>query len=277
MRNLLRRILVILSANSLFYRILEKAYSVGVSSRFSNLDPRDLIQLKHLIEKNIYGMSPGLKRVGSENDGGYVIWPHISKNTELLSFGIGDNVDFEEQMSALVKRIHAFDGSIDLLPRLVPKLEFHQLFVSSAKTTNSIDISEILSGISCPILILKIDIEGSEWDVLDQISEAELRRFDQIVGEFHGLTSSTKGFDLKRKIEILEKIHSNFYLTNSHPNNWSHFNIVHGVPIPDVVELSFVRKDLPSTFHKIPSRELRENQELNLNRPCNPKKPDYII
>ena len=257
----------------MFFHFLERYYLATVEKRFSSIDPIGMIALRSLLIPNADKVKHSLTRFGSENDGGYLLFSEIGINTDLLSFGIGDNLDFEEEMAPRVNRILAFDGSIDELPKNVLGLEFRNKYVGDVTSINSVSITEIIPEMKSDRLILKIDIEGAEWKVLGQLTEVHLARFDQIVGEFHGLSSVRSNQELLEKIQILERLHSNFTLINSHPNNWSPYRVIKGVPVPDAVELTFLRNEIFSNFiDKGMGVEVS-----NLNRPCNPLKPEYVI
>jgi hypothetical protein len=232
-----------------------------------------MITLRSLLIPNAGKIQSALKRFGSENDGGYLLFNEIGLNTDLLSFGIGDNLDFEDGIAPQVNRILAFDGSIDKLPKFVLGLEFRNKYVGVRTSNSTVAISEIIPEMKSERLILKIDIEGAEWKVIGQLSDAHLERFDQIVGEFHGLSSMQRNEELVEKIHVLERLHSKFTLINSHPNNWSPYRVIKGVPMPDAVELTFLRNEIFSNFV---DKEL-EREAPELNRPCNPIKPEHFI
>jgi len=63
-------------------------------------------------------------------------------------------------------------------------------------------------------LIIKMDIEGAEWDSLLAAPDELLASISQIAMEMHG-------FDDPKIVEVLQKLKRNFYLVNLHFNNWS--------------------------------------------------------
>ena len=63
-------------------------------------------------------------------------------------------------------------------------------------------------------LIIKMDIEGAEWDSLLAAPDELLASIPQIAMEMHG-------FDDPKIVEVLRKLNRNFYLVNLHFNNWS--------------------------------------------------------
>lgn len=257
----------------MFFDFLERYYLATVESSFSGIDPVELIRLKSLLISKTDKIQCPLKRFGSKNDGGYILFKDIGLSTDLLSFGIGDNLDFEEEMAPFVNRILAFDGSINKLPSNVLGLEFRNKYVGDITSLNTVSITDIIPEMKSDRLILKIDIEGAEWKVLGQLSDSHLARFDQIVGEFHGLSSMRSNEEIMEKIHILERLHSKFTLINSHPNNWSPYRVIKGVPIPDAFELTFLKNEVYSNFVDLGL----ETEVIQLNKPCNPLKPEHII
>ena len=63
-------------------------------------------------------------------------------------------------------------------------------------------------------LIIKMDIEGAEWDSLLAAPDELLASIPQLAMEMHG-------FDDPKIVEVLRKLKRNFYLVNLHFNNWS--------------------------------------------------------
>jgi hypothetical protein len=63
-------------------------------------------------------------------------------------------------------------------------------------------------------LIIKMDIEGAEWDSLLAVPDELLASIAQIAMEMHG-------FENPKIVEVLRKLKRNFYLVNLHFNNWS--------------------------------------------------------
>jgi hypothetical protein len=63
-------------------------------------------------------------------------------------------------------------------------------------------------------MIIKMDIEGGEWESLLAAPDELLASIPQLAMEMHG-------FDDPRILEALRKLKRNFYLVNLHFNNWS--------------------------------------------------------
>jgi hypothetical protein len=199
-----------------------------------------------------------LVRLGGLHDGGYLIGENSLKNTEtLITFGIEDNWQFEKEfkiininskikcyddksiLKYIVKKfiielfllpyyfrlnfIKYFKNIIDFL-KIRKKIDFIQKKISYD------DLKEILINIKNNNIFLKIDIEGSEYRVLEEIIENQ-SKITGLVIEFHD-------FDYHKNIiyDFCKKL--NLSLIHIHPNNFSPRD-KNGDPL--VIELTFER------------------------------------
>lgn len=122
-------------------------------------------------------------------------------------------------------------------------------------------------------MILKMDVEGCEWGVLDNISEETLLRFDQIVLEIHFLLTLQNREQILRSLKKLSHTHE---VVHIHANNTCKVMYVNGYVMPDVIEVSYVRKGfcklknmeslLPRSFDKASTVRLPEVRLGKWNR-----------
>ena len=106
-------------------------------------------------------------------------------------------------------------------------------------------------------MILKMDVEGWEWMALDNTSLDSLRRFEQICFEAHGFDMMTDPGHQARLHRVLGKLNSTHVLFHVHANNVAPLLTIGGLPVAQVLELSYVRADIaervPSaTFYPTP-------------------------
>lgn len=278
MKTLVKAFLSKFSSYQIFYELLEKLYNYATLKRFQRVNRDKLVSLNKLSKSGFKFDELNLIRVGSLNDGGYVMEKPSSNGATVISLGIADNMDYELELidSSLVREVYCFDGSISELPKVKSNIFFESKFVRTTASQDSVTLSEILDKVHSDELILKIDIEGDEWSVLAQLEDKDLLKFSQIIGEFHGLASSINEEDVVHKINVLNKLHAYFQLVNAHPNNWSQYRIIQGVPISDVVELSFINKRNASISDaKNDEVKLAKSNE-SLNSPCNPLRFEYL-
>lgn len=226
--------------------------------------------------KPLYFKNSDLIRVGSKYDGGYIINKILlTKTDQLISFGINDNFDFEKHFQKLAKcPVESYDYSIgfkfwfsrlkhDLFQFLLLKrLNFKKilnifkfiefLFFFQKKNNkfflkkvgnekNSVRFNDIIKKHKKKEnIFLKIDIEGSEYDFINQIN-AFSKIINGFVIEFHLCD---------KKIKLLENIIfklSNFYLSHIHANSYS---TIGKNDVPDLLELTFVNKKFVKKLNK---------------------------
>lgn len=276
MKSVVKKILAGLSTSSGFYHAIEKSYNFISINRFKEVSHLRLDALYKQVCVDANQLDFNLVRVGSAHDGGYVMMSPRSPSSNVISLGIADNMEFELELieNKLVNAIFCFDGSIEKLPSESDSIYFESKYIKVSESESSLTLSQVLAKIHSDELILKIDIEGDEWEVLGGLSESELRRFSQIVGEFHGFASQLTDESILKMTSLLERISSEFYLVNSHPNNWSQYRIIQGIPIPNVLELTFIHKGFISSHLR---DEYSKDSKNQLNSPCNPDKPDYLF
>ncbi len=164
-----------------------------------------------------------LKRFGSANDGGYLMCENlIGPLDAAYSYGVGPNDDWACEVS---RRYHAPVHQYDCFDPARPscdggKFVFHNECVGNWTGHTGSHFFDTLenqirkNGDNGRHLIIKMDIEGAEWDSLLAAPDELLASIPQIAMEMHG-------FDNPKIVEVLRKLKRNFYLVNLHFNNWS--------------------------------------------------------
>ena len=150
-----------------------------------------------------------------------------SRECVVYSFGVRTDWSFDSAIARLGCTVHAFDPSVDHPEQLAPGVHFHPVGLSGQDgTLNGVPLSRenvrstwnmrSLSSLAkelqhTQVDLLKIDIEGAEWDVLEQVASGELDALSigQIVAEVHFGDSEMRGGDWKmeqREVGILQKM-----------------------------------------------------------------------
>jgi hypothetical protein len=184
-------------------------------------------------------------RLGRDGDGGYVLLDDFSCVSAALSFGIETDCSWDTAIAERGIDVHQYDHTVDGPPTDNVRFRFFKRKITSAPSDQSETLGSALAKLPPPDaghVILKIDIEGSEWDVLDTATPEELARFSQIIGEFHELTSAADPAWRDRARRVLAKLRSAFDVVHVHGNNWSPLDIVANVAIPASVELTFANR-----------------------------------
>lgn len=196
-----------------------------------------------------------LERIGKENDGGYLInSDSILKSNYLLSFGIFDDWSFEKNFIKYNKnsKIFCYDDVISfnfIFSRSIKKIildlfkfKFNSIFRNlytildyvfiknkikfyKKKITKG-DVQEIIKNLDK--VFLKVDIEGNEYQILEDILEVQ-KNISALIIEFH---------DVDKNRDIIENFIKRFELklTHIHPNNYGKLDKNND---PVIIELSF--------------------------------------
>lgn len=192
------------------------------------------------------------KRIGSKNDGGYVISTDIDNYYDLiLSGGAGNNISFEKELSELFKaNCIIYDHTVNVQTKNTSIFHIKQRLDEKTETFYKyIDIHQNL--------FLKLDIEGGEYKILSHLTQDQIKKFKQIVIEFHDCYNDIK-------IKLLKKLFVNHKLVHLHPNNCCGTIDFHGVKVPKIVELTFVRNS-----------EIKNSFEIKNNTQSIPTEIDY--
>lgn len=183
----------------------------------------------------VYKSPYAKKRIGKNNDGGYVIvdLPQAKYNL-LLAGGIKNDISFEEAFSSIYgSRCVAFDGTINSLPSLNSSIEFVKKNIGGENTEKLTNLHTLID--NTDKIFVKMDIEGWEIPWLWSLSDAQMDKFEQIVIEFH------KPYT-ERENGIFAKMNKHHVLVHFHPNNCCGTRIYKGVVMPNTFECTYLHK-----------------------------------
>jgi len=242
-------------------KYLLKAYPVAIENVFPKVSRERIDRLRQLFPLKVSN-EVHWKRFGSPGDGGYLLSDDMAKSDICISLGIGDNYSFDLDIAKYCDRVLMFDHTVSPPENLSPNMIFQRIGISAFDSEGFTTIERIVSELPAESdLLLKIDVEGAEWDVLESLNLETLGRFRQIAAEFHNLhaISDTKHFE--KIIVSLSKLSQTHVLANFHINNWASYELISGVPFPDVVEVTYLRR--------ISQVGNRFNLEISLNESNN--------
>lgn len=206
------------------------------------------------------------KRFGSEFDGGYILVNDINKNDFAISCGIDNNIDWEKDFLTEGLGIHCYDYSIDCLPEQIDNTIFFK-----EKVGVDVNLSEMINRVDSNYdIILKMDIEGAEWDVLPDITNKDLSRIRQITIEFHYINHIDDDKKYLKMINSFEKLLNTHTPVWIHANNWGKIHIIDNKSIPEVVEVTYLRN---SDYVFLDHIDLF----AGLNKPNNPNLPEIDL
>lgn len=177
-------------------------------------------------------------RVGGGSDGGYVM---ADLPCDLcLSYGSNDEISFE---NGLFNRYGAksvtFDHTISGITDCPDWITFVKEGIAPKKTSDCDTLEAHIKKYSSDHMVLKMDVEGAEWSSLGVVSEEALRKFEQIVIEFHI-------FGHGNEYPALSALAKNFHIIHMHANPNQLCPYV-DIELPKVLEVTWVRKDFFDT------------------------------
>ena len=260
-------------ANKIVYA--SDAY-VGVKSTLNDLSseiitfteppggPRDLdlLRLVHsLVPEDGDGLN--LIRVGGAGDGGYVMHDALDVSAA-LSFGVGRDISWDRAVAARGVTVHAFDHTVRGLPEGAPGVVFHREGLGAHP--GCLPLAAHIQR-TCPPgdILLKIDIEGAEWEAL---IDEDLTRCSQVILELHGIETAVASELAQTLLESLRVTHAPVHI---HANNYDSVFRVDRYWFPSTVEVTYVRRDQCSNWRRATS--LRQD----LDRPCDPRVADISL
>lgn len=171
------------------------------------IDRVDLETLKSLLRPVLNGHE--LIRIGSDNDGGYLVPDDLVGINECVSPGVSDNMSFETEIWNKYKiKSLMYDGSCEAPPEMSANQRFFKLFVGSVDKPNYISMSQIINNhvSSNNDLLGQIDIEEGEYELIKFASNADLKRFRILIIEFHDLERWLQSrFSRKQLSQFLKK------------------------------------------------------------------------
>jgi hypothetical protein len=163
-----------------------------------------------------------LKRYGSDHDGGYLLCENLLARSEsAYSYGIAaeDNwgCDVSRQLDVAV---HQYDCFTPYRPACDGgRFVFHDECVGPRNETIESRRFETMAaqiaanGDAGKRLLVKMDVEGAEWNALRATPDAVLDRIDQMAMELHGTDETS--------LEVVRRLKKSFYLVNLNFNNWA--------------------------------------------------------
>jgi hypothetical protein len=213
-------------------------------------------------------------RVGGERDGGYIL-ADTPAGQDVVSFGVGPDVTFEYELALEGRRVFLYDHTVPVTPVFHENFSFRKIGVCAerTRTPNLLPLSAHLANIGdlSSHSLLKMDIEGYEWDVFSTISPDDLAHFDQIVVEMHWFERLENPFFARKVLRSLNTLNKDFSLFHVHANNFTELHIVDGFTVASVIEVSYVRT---SSVVRTPSRTLYPSQ---LNKANHPNCHDHVL
>jgi hypothetical protein len=253
-------------------RVVIRLYPIATSITYKDLTFENIQSVQELLVPSLSN-DLSFRRIGDSADGGYVLIDDFRGDEHCLSFGVGGNWSFDLAISELISSVDMFDHTVEKPGNLPPKVIFHPYGISEFSGGEFVSVHDVFTAVPHEKdIVLKIDIEGAEWEVLGALSGAEKARCKQIIVEYHNLHEVGNQDFLDQATLVLKSLNESHFLVNLHANNWAKFDLISGVPFPDVIEVTYYRKE----------RGILDNPKSismlsDLNTPNNPQRPEHSL
>lgn len=220
-----------------------------------------------------------LERFGEDNDGGYVMCTDDLDHGLVAAYSYGIN-GFDGWGMQVASRYHISLHEYDCTNSKQPSpcegcaVHFHSECIKSAKDTshqpNYETLSQQLSAndnllAASGSLLLKIDVEGAEWKVFADEAPNLLKKFREIVVEYHGFQHVDQHELYLRAVQNVER--AGFAVAHLHGNNNEAMWNFDEFKIPQVLEVTYIQKSVEGCASAIQYRS-------PLDQPNSVKKPE---
>jgi len=211
----------------------------------TNLTPAE--DIKALL-KLLYPVSCDIPliRLGSSNDGGYLIPDDLVGISACFSPGVSSMSDFEKDCANLGLKVFLADRSVDGPAIKDRSFHFTKKFIGSFSNEEFMRIDDwVLSCLpnNSGDLILQMDIESFEYETIISMSEEIQKRFRIMVIEFHQLDQLWNRPFSTLAIRAFKKLLQTHKCVHIHPNNIANTQTINGIEIVTTMEFTFFRKD----------------------------------
>lgn len=268
--------------NRKFYLIFISLFLLGTTLyiQFPKIKKKYYKSLRISLFKEIKPVSLtncNFKRYGGAADGGYLLCENLLHDIKsIYSYGIAGEDNWGcELTSKLELPVHQYDCFDTRRPACpgADYFNFQEECVSSKEyTIDHKKYNSFLNQIRAnrdegKKLLIKMDIEGSEWETLANTPDEILQNIDQMVIEFHDVNTNPL-----RELLLIRKLKNIFYITNIHFNNYACQYDFYPLP-SSVFQALLVNKRLGNLQSQTSPETLRNP----LDHPDNPNLPDCQI
>jgi hypothetical protein len=213
-------------------------------------------------------------RLGAPGDGGYVLLDDFAGIVRGVGCGVGWDVSFERDLAERGIEIDLFDHTVAGPPTQHARFHFHRIRLGDGAGEDpcvSLDGIAAMYRLAPGTAILKVDIEGDEWALLNQVTPASLLRYRQIVIELHWLNRAGDPQFLAAMTAAMRKLTRDFAVVHVHGNNNAPIASFGALKVPYVLELSLVSR------HHYRLRRSHEEFPTALDAPNSDKRPDLPL
>lgn len=210
----------------------------------------------------VCGQCQDFKRFGEAHDGGYLTCMDGVSNGHVkaaYSMGVNTQDQWSLDMYKLLKvPVNQFDCTNHQGAQQCSTCQLFEVCIQAQSGAGSVPghrnwaLQEVLNSTgmgSVPdrSLVMKMDIEGSEWPILAEMAPGGagnvLKKFQQLIFEFHWMDKKSKHDQYLKAMQNL--LAAGFRVAHVHGNNYGGMYREGDYEIPTVVEVTFVSSGQP--------------------------------
>lgn len=220
-----------------------------------------------------------LERFGEANDGGYLMCGNLLGEIEsAYSYGISGYDKWGCDISTRHRvAVHQYDCFVTDQPACpAGNAMFHAECVGAVAETvegrpfDTISNQFARNGDTTKRVVLKIDVEGAEWDSLLAMPDETLRQIDQLAAELHWMRGRDGSVQYDKYLHVVHRLKQFFEIAHIHYNNAGCATDFE--PFPSwAFEVLFVSKRLAVVD---PTR--KPSTPNSLDAPNNPRLPECL-
>ena len=172
-----------------------------------------------------------LERFGEAHDGGYLLCGNLLDGVAAgYSYGIGGydkwGCDISTRFDVTLHQYDCFNTKRPACPG--GDTIFHAECVGVSRTVDrdrvfdTIENQLVKNGDRAKRLVMKMDVEGAEWEALLSAPDEVLQQIDQLAIELHWLRDSERRWTHDpRYLALVERLQRHFHVAHLHFNNYS--------------------------------------------------------
>jgi hypothetical protein len=187
-----------------------------------------------------------LIRIGPDGDGGYLLPDDLDGIHACFSPGVGFVSGFELEIAERGMPVFLADRSVEQPATPHSLFSFVPKYIGA---TSNDEFTTLQDWVGASLsegaedLMLQMDVEGFEYETILATPDQLLRRFRIIVVECHALDQLWNHSFFRIASRAFDKLLHTHACVHVHPNNCCGLLDLHDLPIPRVIEFTFLRRD----------------------------------
>lgn len=217
--------------------------NIGIYSSNSRYAKAGVIQFYQTLK--FCSLKENQVKIGESGDGGYYLPKTLSYDTHCFSGGVGPSSLFEFELAERGGTVSCYDASVLELPHPHDRVIFEKKFLGVVTSENVTTLNHEMNDTKIQGLeniIVKLDIEGAEYEVLLSMRPDIIEKVRILVIEFHYLTNLFDPMSGKIINAVFKKLLQTHVIYNIQKNPTHSNNKKFGFEINRTLEFCFINK-----------------------------------